>query len=88
MKILKMIENYKENNYKCIFDGIGTVSIDVFVTIAENMVESTSLKRKLDSNLDSVGGDIDIIIITRDGLTYKNKIDYTKKKCLQNKEKS
>ena len=83
-----MIKNYKENNYKCIFDGIGTVSIDVLVTIAENMVESTSIKRKLDSNLDSVGGDIDIIIITRDGLTYDSKIDCNKKKCCQNKEKS
>ena len=86
MKILKMIENFKENNYKCIFDGIGTVSIDVFVTIAENMVESTSLKRKLDSNLDSVGGDIDIITITQDGLVYGSKIDYNMKKCHQNKE--
>lgn len=52
------------------------------------MVESTSIKRKLDSNLDSVGGDIDIIIITRDGLTYDSKFDYNKKNCLQNKEKS
>ena len=51
------------------------------------MIESTSLKRKLDSNLDSVGGDIDIIIITRDGLTYKNKIDYTKKNAFKTKKK-
>ncbi len=85
---MKLLKNFKENYGDFISDGIGTVSTEVLVTIAGDMIESTSLKRKLDSNLDSVGGDIDIIIITRDGLTYKNKIDYTKKKCLQNKEKS
>lgn len=83
-----IIENYKENNSYNLSKGVKKVSTDVLVTIAENMVESTSLKRKLDSDLDSVGGDIDIITITKEGLAYGNKIDYNMKKCLQNKEKS
>ena len=87
-EFIKMIKNYKENKNKYISDGIGIVSTDALVTIAENLIESTSIKRKLDSNLDSVGGDIDIIIITRDGLTYDSKFDCNKKNCLQNKEKS
>ena len=87
-EFMGIIENYKENNSYNLSKGVKKVSTDVLVTIAENMVESTSLKRKLDSDLDSVGGDIDIITITKEGLAYGNKIDYNMKKCLQNKEKS
>ena len=84
---MEKIKNYKEINGDYVSEGVKDVSTDVLVTIAENLIESTSLKRKLDSNLDSVGGDIDIITITQDGLVYGSKIDYNMKKCCQNKEK-
>ena len=86
-EFMEKIKNYKEINGDYVSEGVKDVSTDVLVTIAENLIESTSLKRKLDSNLDSVGGDIDIITITQDGLVYGSKIDYNMKKCCQNKEK-
>lgn len=79
-EFMQSIENFKEKNCNFISNSIGNVSIDVLVTMAETLILFTSLKRKFDSDLDSVGGDIDIIIITKgDGLIYKSKIDYTKK---------
>ena len=86
-EFMEKIKNYKEINGDYVSEGVKDVSTDVLVTIAENLIESTSLKRKLDSNLDSVGGNIDIITITQDGLVYGSKIDYNMKKCHQNKEK-
>ena len=87
-ELMDLIENFKEDYVNLISDGVENVPAEVLVTIAGDMIETTSLKRKLDSDLDTVGGDIDIIVITIDGLTYESKIDYTKQKCLQNKEKN
>ena len=87
-EFIKVIKNYKEINGDHVSKGVKDISTDDLVNIAENMIKSTSIKRKLDSDLNSVGGDIDIIIITRNGLNYESKTDCNKQKCCQNKEKS
>ena len=48
------------------------------VDICESLIKITSLKRKISSDLESVGGPIDIAIITKgDGFIWKKNKNYT-----------
>lgn len=47
--------------------------------MAESLIHSTSLKRKVSNDLESVGGDIDVAIISKsDGFIWKKKKGYFK----------
>lgn len=48
------------------------------VDICESLIKITSLKRKISSDLESVGGPIDIAIITKGyGFIWKNNKNYS-----------
>lgn len=75
---MDILKSFRKENHYYISKGIGEVSTEVLISMVETLIWSTSLKRKFDSHLDSVGGDIDIITITKgNGLIYKSKIDPT-----------
>ncbi len=45
--------------------------------LAESLIQITSLKRKIDSNLESVGGNIDVALISKgDGFIWKKRNPY------------
>ncbi len=73
------IESLKESIYGPIFDSIGSLPKDELASMAESMIHITSLKRKISSDLESVGGDIDVAIISKgDGFIWKKRKHYFK----------
>lgn len=48
--------------------------------LAESLINITSLKRKVQSNLETVGGDVDVAIITKgDGFIWTKRKHYFKR---------
>lgn len=56
-----------------ILESIGMLSKDDLVDMCKSLINITSLKRKITSDLMSVGGDIDVAVISKgDGFIWKN----------------
>lgn len=72
--IIKM----KEENYTPILQSIESMPHDELADMCESLIKITSLKRKISSDLESVGEPIDIAIITKgDGFVWKNNKNYS-----------
>lgn len=61
----EIIDIIKENNNFPIFSLISVLPKNELSDLAESLINITSLKRKIQKGLDSVGGDIDVAIITK-----------------------
>ncbi len=71
------IVELKEDFNKPIIGSIGALPKEELANMSESLIHITSLKRKVDSNLETVGGDIDVAIITKgDGFIWKKRKHY------------
>lgn len=74
-KILMNIFDLKEVMFKQIINTISFLPVDELVKMAKSMIYITSLRRKFDSNLETVGGDIDVAILSNgDGFLWKEEL--------------
>ena len=74
-KILMNIFDLKEVMFKQIINTISFLPVDELVKMAKYMIYITSLRRKFDSNLETVGGDIDVAILSNgDGFLWKEEL--------------
>lgn len=73
------IASFKRDIYLPILDSIGALPKNELASMAESMIHITSLKRKIASDLETVGGDIDVAIISKgDGFIWKKRKHYFK----------
>ena len=76
---MKSIKSLKEDIYGPILESIGSLPKDELASMAESMIHITSLKRKIASDLETVGGEIDVAIISKgDGFIWKKRKHYFK----------
>ncbi|MBE6503980.1 MAG: hypothetical protein E7Z76_06840 [Methanobrevibacter sp.] len=79
LDFMKNIENLEEKFSAPIVNSIGALPKNELGNMAESLIHATSLKRKVSNDLESVGGDIDVAIISKsDGFIWKKKKDYFK----------
>ncbi len=82
MRIGDFVENidvFKKDIYSPILDSVGVLPKEDLSSLAESLIHITSLKRKIDSDLESVGGDVDVAIISKgDGFIWKKRKQYFK----------
>ena len=73
----KSIVKLKEDFTEPILKSVGALPKEEMANMSESLIHITSLKRKVDSNLETVGGDIDVAIITKgDGFIWKKRKNY------------
>lgn len=73
------IELLKKRIYSPILESIGTLPKEELANMAESMIYITSLRRKISSELETVGGDIDVAIISKgDGFIWRKRKCYYK----------
>lgn len=73
------INKLKKDIYLPILESIGALPKNELANMAESMIHITSLKRKIASDLESVGGDIDVALISKgDGFIWKKRKHYFK----------
>ena len=61
----KFISGLKRNNRNPILNSIMFLPKDELSNLAESLINITSLKRKVQDGLETVGGDVDVAIITK-----------------------
>ncbi|WP_409201009.1 hypothetical protein [Methanobrevibacter sp. DSM 116169] len=61
----KSIINIKQENLNPIISSIKSLPIEELSNLCESLIHITSLKRKIDNTIESVGGDVDVAIITK-----------------------
>ncbi|WP_409199338.1 hypothetical protein [Methanobrevibacter sp. DSM 116169] len=76
-----MIDTYfqleKEKSYNELKPYVGALPIEELSHFCESLIHITSLKRKVQEGLETVGGDIDVAIITKeDGFIWTKKKQY------------
>ena len=72
------IAKMKKENYDQILQSIESMPNKEIADMCESLIKITSLKRKISSNLESVGEPIDIAIITKgDGFIWENNKNYS-----------
>lgn len=73
------IDDIKCNNRKPILRSIQFLPKDELSNLAESLINLTSLKRKVQGGLETVGGDVDVAIITKgDGFIWTKRKHYFK----------
>ena len=73
-EFLKNLGKLEEAFTKPILDSLGGLPKNELANLGESLIHITSLKRKISADLESVGGDIDVAIISKgDGFIWKNK---------------
>ena len=73
----KVINQLKDNHSNHLLESISVLPKEELSNLAESLINITSLKRKVDSNLETVGGDIDVAIITKgDGFIWTKRKHY------------
>ena len=73
------IDDIKRNNRKPILRSIQFLAKDELSNLAESLINLTSLKRKVQDGLETVGGDVDVAIITKgDGFIWTKRKHYFK----------
>ena len=73
------IDDIKRNNRKPILRSIQFLPKDELSNLAESLINLTSLKRKVQDGLETVGGDVDVAIITKgDGFIWTKRKHYFK----------
>ena len=66
-----------DNFINPVLNSIGALPKDELANMAESLIHITSLKRKIASDLETVGGDIDVSIISKgDGFIWKRRKHY------------
>ena len=75
----KFISGLKRNNRNPILNSIMFLPKDELSNLAESLINITSLKRKVQDGLETVGGDVDVAIITKgDGFIWTKRKHYFK----------
>ena len=75
----KFISGLKRNNRTPILNSIMFLPKDELSNLAESLINITSLKRKVQDGLETVGGDVDVAIITKgDGFIWTKRKHYFK----------
>ncbi|WP_303247866.1 hypothetical protein [uncultured Methanobrevibacter sp.] len=78
-EFVEYIDSFKKDIYLPILGSINVLPKDELASMAESMIHITSLKRKIASDLETVGGDIDVAIISKgDGFIWKKRKHYFK----------
>ena len=76
-KFNQFIEGLKQNNLLPIYKSIGALPFDELSNLCESLIKVTSLKRKVQSEIETVGGDVDVVIITKgDGFIWTKRKHY------------
>ena len=76
-KFLKNLGKLEDTFTKPILDSIGGLPKNELANLGESLIHITSLKRKISADLESVGGDIDVAIISKgDGFIWKKQKQY------------
>lgn len=71
------IEDIKDNNKEPILTSIQFLPKEELSNLAESLINLTSLKRKVQGGLETVGGDVDVAIITKgDGFIWTKRKHY------------
>ena len=77
IKFNNLIEELIGNNLFPIYKSIGALPFDELSNLCESLIKVTSLKRKVQSDLETVGGDVDVAIITKgDGFIWTKRKHY------------
>ncbi len=75
----KFISGLKRNNRNPILTSIMFLPKDELSNLAESLINITSLKRKVQDGLETVGGDVDVAIMTKgDGFIWTKRKHYFK----------
>lgn len=92
-QFLKEFHSFKRKIIEPFIQVVGSLPKEEMAVLAEALVELTSLRRKMDSNLESVGGPTDVAIISKgDGFIWVKRkhyfdprlnMDFVKRKELQ-----
>lgn len=73
-KFIQLIENH---HVAPILRSIGALPYEELSNLCESLIKITSLKRKVQSDLETVGGDVDVAIITKgDGFIWTKRKHY------------
>ena len=73
----RKIARLKNNYTQPILSSVSSLPKKELANMAESLIHITSIKRKVDSNLETVGGHIDVSIISKgDGYIWKRKKHY------------
>lgn len=73
----QFIDGLMINNLFPIYKSIGALPFDELSNLCESLIKVTSLKRKVQSDLETVGGDVDVAIITKgDGFIWTKRKHY------------
>ena len=76
-EFIRDIAKLKDNYAYPILNSVAVLPKEELANMVESLIRITSLKRKMDSNLETVGGDIDVSIISKgDGYIWKKKKHY------------
>lgn len=71
------IEKLKLQHYRPIVDSIAYLPKEELSNLAESLIKITSLKRKVQNDLETVGGPVDVAIITKgDGFVWTKRKHY------------
>ena len=74
------IDNLKDKNSEPILKSIRSLPKDELANLSESLINITSLKVKVQDNLETVGGDVDVAIITKgDGFVWTKRKHYFEK---------
>ena len=78
MKNFKEYVDNLQNLFKIpVFQSVNVLPKEELADMAESLINITSLKSKLDENLTSVGGDIDVAVISKgDGFIWRKHNPY------------
>ena len=78
-EFMKNVEKLEEKFTNPILNSIGGLPKNELANMGESLIHITSLKRKISADLESVGGDIDVAIISKgDGFIWKKHKQYFK----------
>lgn len=73
----KTINEMKQNIYSPVLNSVEALPKDELANMSESLIHITSLKRKVSSDLETVGGAIDVAIISKgDGFIWKKRKHY------------
>lgn len=77
IKFNNFIDEVNGKNLIPIFKSIGALPFDELSNLCESLIKVTSLKRKVQPDLETVGGDVDVAIITKgDGFIWTKRKHY------------
>lgn len=76
-KFKKQINSIMNDNFTNYLNSINSLPKEELANMAESLIHITSLKHKVTENIESVGGDIDVAIISKgDGFIWKKRKHY------------